>query len=613
MQSASRVQPNFVLNSQRASVIKICRLVGGIPLAVELAASWARSLSCEQIVAEIERGIDFLSSNLRNIPERHRSIRAVFESSWNLLSDDEQAVFRKQAVFRGGFDPTSAKQVANATLFALSALVDKSLIYFYNGRYQIHELIRQFAEEKLDEYPQEKADAIATHVAYFGEYLAERAGRLSKNLPDSSYDEVVREMNNIRAAWERSLMVGDAALMDRFLIPLYRLYDIQSRYREGETVFRSTAAVLEARPGRKDMHLVGARALLLQGACCEALTFYDEARELAEATLPVFRQYDHTEWEISLALRVIANVAYALGDYQTAESYYEQAGDVLRQIDHTSGMAMVMFRLSDIAAVFGDYEKSRRILEDSEYLLKEASGKQNEMRFSLTMGDISLKLGYLEEANAHFQQALELSDDLDAPTSAGVAYVSLGRIALAMKDFDGAKVYCLKSVELCQKIHNLWGEAFALLYLGCAHYELGDYAEAKHYYQTGISISMEIGTRFIESSILGQLAKVKLKLGDVNSAARDLHTALTIADKIKATPLILDTLLAYAHYLASIGDIDNATLTATFVMKQRIAVYIAREEAKSLLAELGAAEITLPDDLTLEAFVLDILNMEQSA
>jgi hypothetical protein len=159
----------------------------------------------------------------------------------------------------------------------------------------------------------------------------------------------------------------------------------------------------------------------------------------------------------------------------------------------------------------------------------------------------------------------------------------------------------------------LWGEAFALLYLGCAHYELGDYAEAKHYYQTGISISMEIGTRFIESSILGQLAKVKLKLGDGSSAARDLHSALAIADRIKATPLILDTLLAYAHYLASIGDVDNAALTATFVMKQRIAVYVAREEATSLLAELGAADVTLPDDLTLEAFVQDILNTEQSA
>jgi predicted ATPase len=148
---ARRVRQDFSPEAEQSCIIRICQLVGGTPLALELAAAWLKTLPCDKIVHEIERNLDFLASNMRNIPERHRSMRAVFEQSWLLLSEDERLVLKRLSVFRGGFRQPAAEAVAGASLLTLSSLADKSLLYVdASGRFEIHELLRQFAEERLE-------------------------------------------------------------------------------------------------------------------------------------------------------------------------------------------------------------------------------------------------------------------------------------------------------------------------------------------------------------------------------------------------------------------------------------------------------------------------------
>ena len=153
---ARRVRPGFALADEYVDVVRICRLVEGMPLALELAATWTKTLRCERIAAEIEQNLGFLSTRLRDLPERHQSMRAVFERSWALLSHGEQAVFARLCVFHGGFDDQAAQQAAGASLVLLAGLVDKSLVRWQaGGRYQIHELLRQYAEEELAAAPDE--------------------------------------------------------------------------------------------------------------------------------------------------------------------------------------------------------------------------------------------------------------------------------------------------------------------------------------------------------------------------------------------------------------------------------------------------------------------------
>jgi predicted ATPase len=150
LQSARRLAPDFALETcNQADVVRICQLVDGVPLGIELAAAWVRTLSCSEIAQEIERNLDFLTTSARDVAERHRSLRAAFDHSWNLLSAEEQEVMRQLSVFRGGFQREAAEQVAGAPLPLLSALVDKSLLRRDPaGGYTQHELIRQFAAAK---------------------------------------------------------------------------------------------------------------------------------------------------------------------------------------------------------------------------------------------------------------------------------------------------------------------------------------------------------------------------------------------------------------------------------------------------------------------------------
>ncbi|MFO7537081.1 MAG: BTAD domain-containing putative transcriptional regulator, partial [Chloroflexota bacterium] len=151
VQSARRADNSFNLTpADYEAVARICRLVGGLPLGIELAASWTRLLSCAEIAQEIEQGLDFLTVSTRNMPQQHQNLRAVFDQSWALLTAAEQQVLQALTIFQGSFTRPAATSVAGASLSLLSGLIDKSLLrYLGPDRYSLHELIRQYAAERL--------------------------------------------------------------------------------------------------------------------------------------------------------------------------------------------------------------------------------------------------------------------------------------------------------------------------------------------------------------------------------------------------------------------------------------------------------------------------------
>jgi predicted ATPase len=176
LESARRAKPDFELDQENLEpVVRICRLVEGMPLAIRLAAVWVEILSPAEIALEIERGLDFLAADWHDMPERQRSMQAVFDHSWRLLSPQEREVFQGLSVFRGGFTRNAAEEVAGASLHTLMSLVNKSLISRdASGRYEIHELSRQYAAGKLALEPEREMDIRDRHCAYFANFLKER-------------------------------------------------------------------------------------------------------------------------------------------------------------------------------------------------------------------------------------------------------------------------------------------------------------------------------------------------------------------------------------------------------------------------------------------------------
>jgi predicted ATPase len=209
--SARRVHHSFQLTpSNKLPVARICRLVGGMPLGVELASAWVRVLPCQAIAEEIQHSLDILETPARNVPSRHRNMRAAFEPTWNRLSDEEQCVFKKLAVFRGGFTREAAEYVANATLQMLSALIDRSLLRLdANDRYDIHELLRQYGEEILRSSPALYEQTLELHRAYYMHFLSEREREIAfLGRPKDAIRKMNKDLENVRSAWRRAVEQG---------------------------------------------------------------------------------------------------------------------------------------------------------------------------------------------------------------------------------------------------------------------------------------------------------------------------------------------------------------------------------------------------------------------
>jgi len=233
VERARRVQRTFALiPASAAAVNQICRLVGGTPLAIELAASWLPTLNPAEIAAELERSLDLLDSSARDLPARHRSVRAVFEGSWRLLNTDEQRLLARLALFRSGFTRESAEFVAGARLPQLATLMQKSLVRREGERYMLHELIRQFAGEQL----QAKGEAEATaqrFVDYYRSLAARIAARLSTEGELTWIGQIADEADNLRAALRAALMLRQGDAGASLCMSLYALWAVRGMTREG--------------------------------------------------------------------------------------------------------------------------------------------------------------------------------------------------------------------------------------------------------------------------------------------------------------------------------------------------------------------------------------------
>jgi predicted ATPase/transcriptional regulator with XRE-family HTH domain len=247
LQRARRAHVQFTRGTEDdAAIARICQLVDGMPLALELAASWVRTLSCAEIAAELEHGLDFLATSARDRPARHRSMVAVCDYSWRLLPDEERRVMRRLSVFRGGFRREAAEQVATATLAPLSALVSKSWLRHTDGeRYEIHELLLQYAAARLAEDPDERAEACRKHTRYYLAWLGSQELSLKGADQMAAAARVTADFKNVRAAWEWAAANRSVVDLLAGSRSLFWFMEMRSRLQEATACFQRAVDALD--------------------------------------------------------------------------------------------------------------------------------------------------------------------------------------------------------------------------------------------------------------------------------------------------------------------------------------------------------------------------------
>jgi predicted ATPase/DNA-binding SARP family transcriptional activator len=252
-QTAQRLQPDFDLPAHLHAVAQICRLVEGLPLGIELAASWVRYMAPVEIVQEIENDIDFLAMNVRNLPPRHHSLRAVFDHSWRLLSPPEREVLPQLALFRGSFRLAEAQAVTGAARPLLTGFVDKSLVSVSAaGRYDLHERLRQYLLEKLRQDLALYQTACDRHSQV---YLALLQLDHAELVREKSLQRLTEDFDNIRVAWHWAVERNNWSAIRRarrglhhFCVNKSWFLEINALYEQAISTLKGRLAQLEALP-----------------------------------------------------------------------------------------------------------------------------------------------------------------------------------------------------------------------------------------------------------------------------------------------------------------------------------------------------------------------------
>jgi len=415
--------PHLDLDNAKDCIIQICRLVEGMPLAIEMAATWLNSLPCHDIVIQIRKGL--LDTRFQNLPERHRSMRTVFDHSWSLLSENERVVFRKLCIFRGGFTVEAATAITDASVSILTKLIDKSLVRLdQNDRYQIHELLRQYGEERLEELSIENSETRNRHARYFARWVYDLNQQWIKSLDHNSTLAISQEIDNIKIGLQWALQHGMANDVRKYIPMICRYFQIKGLLGDGEHLLRgcmyelqgqSSSIVRDRTLGCVLAHLAWLVHLQMRNR---------EAIALLQEGLPLLG-HSNSQTDLANALTFLGRARRVVGDFERASELLQQAQSIFKAQNSNQGLWMTFGILGEVSLDRQDYNSAKFYFKEILRLCNQLDSKL--IRYPLSLiGWVYATQNVFPQAREYLSKAINANrDTLDAMpvcvTMAGVA------------------------------------------------------------------------------------------------------------------------------------------------------------------------------------------------
>jgi predicted ATPase/DNA-binding SARP family transcriptional activator len=622
MSSARRILPDFeVTGAELVDTARICHLVGGRPLAILLAAGWAGMLTPAEIAAELEgeggRGLDLLQTDRPDLPLRQRSMRAVFDRSWGLLAAPERQVLAALSVFRGSFALDAARQVAGASLRALRVLMDRSLLQRAAAeRYAMHELLRQYAEERLAAAPGAAQEAHDRHSAYFATALERWWADLQGPRHQPALAEVGAESGNLRAAWDWAVERGQAALLDRAMEGLCYSYKWLGRYEEGESLCRQAVEGLAAAAelGPEESHgpsgvppaaeaaerlRVLARAMAWQGVFCYRLGRRERAWELLQHSLDLLDGLAWTGPEGADGLRQeiqrgrafvlwrLGNLASEL-DREAAPRLHRQSLALYRALEDPWGTASVLEASGRTATFSGERDRAQHAYAESLELRQaqgdelgsyrvlslslttaahqgRAEGERSESQGTMgpALHEVGLAIGAGQFARAESLLAQRRSTGEKPGAGGSVGLLDLVRAfnQMHLGHYDRARAQTMACLARFRETGYRWGIERCCCYLALVVLATGAYGEAQQWLEESVGLCQEIGQRGHLGQALALLALIARGSGDLPQARQHLYEALRVAAPVHDYETFMFRIIVVstmALLLADEGQLERA-------------------------------------------------------
>jgi predicted ATPase/transcriptional regulator with XRE-family HTH domain len=531
---AVRVRPDFSQHlGELLDAARVCRLVKGSPLAIELAATWARLHPCREILREIERNLDLLRSSARDTPARHASLRAAFDYSMGLLDDQERGVLARLSAFRAPFDRDAAARVCDASLPMLAGLSDKSLLRSAGeGRFAMHELLRQFAAELRAQQPAEQGRAEERHGRYFLTLVIEQRDRLVGPGASAAVEQLSVVLPDLRAALHWALQAGEHRLAASALANLYWVYELGGRYGEGTELVEGVKARLGADPLVDTERTRASLASLAEGMngwLLLQIGCYAEALEVSRRAVARLRRHAPI-FELQMCL---ATVAIAAGYTGRAEEARAALDEVRRNpapearpgwdVQLRLALALAYTALDEL----GEAERELRLA-----LAALAPLGQPWLLGSVhyQLSNVALRRNRLEEAQQHAEHAMAAWQRLHRRHPYLVlGEVRLGRMALKRGDLGAARNHFERSLEQSQSMGYAPYIAHAHAHLGRIDAAEGRHEEALRRHCQALDVNRELGNRLGTVRSLLHCASALKSVGQVAQAYANWHEAALLA------------------------------------------------------------------------------------
>jgi len=532
-----------------AVVVRICQLVEGLPLAIELAAAARRQQSSVAIALALETGLAALATTLRDVPARHRSMWAACEHSWRLLTPAEQAVFRQLSVFRGGFQAEAAASIAGADVSVLLSLADKSLLRpLAAGRFELHEVLRHFAERQLA--AGETEATAERHGRYFLAWAETAELNLQGPAESQTLADLERDHDNLRAALAWAVGRPDPTLALRLAGSLWRFWYGRGHSREGRQWLETALAAAVGADGPEALQRAQAKAL-------------DGAGVLA-------------------SLR---------GDQARAAQVYAGASALYRALGDQAGLAAVLNHVGLLQMDRGENAQAIQTFEESVALSRAAGHAQGLSTALHNLGNLACLQNDTARATEVYEECLALHRASGSPSGIALLSLGLGTLARRLGDTARAQTLAEQCLAIATELGDQWTAATATNDLGLVAYDRGDYAQAVAFIESARADFAALGAPHNVASALVALSLVARRQGDLALAAQHLHAGLELCRTSHFAANIADGLEQRARLAWAQGQPHPAVQLAAAAAALRTAAampvsLIDLEPPATLVAEL---------------------------
>ena len=595
---AGQIQPGFVLTSANLpAVIRICRLLEGFPLGVELAAAAIWEHGTEGMAGKIEGDLDVLTSRFTNLPPRHRSLRAAFEVSWERLSEREQDALCRLSVFQGGMDRLALPAIADATPHILSNLVAKSLLRLdENQRFHLHEVIRRFLLEKLNAAG--KADETrARHARFYVDFLARQNPALQGADQPAALAALQQEFGNLNLMWDWLVENGCCAEITRCVDSLYQFFSIRSLFSEGLTWFQHALGVLPVEP-LCDL----ARGMLLSRV--GGLAYSTRQTALAGPALlqaeEIFRRNEtraelaHCQVQLGWLFQREKDLSASQRYGQQALDYFQRAGDELGQ-----SQALTLMGLNHLRQ--GSHSEAAQSFNQALEFCRRTQNPRQLAAVLNRLADLACYQGQYDQAVAQFSECLEISRQINDRFQQAVLLNNLGTIYHVRGELPRAEEYYRQSLELCQELGDQDGMALALNNLGELATARGDLAAASQFSRAALKIAQEIGENWTVIVCLNSLGEIHREMDALEASRNYFSRALALALRLNEINMVSRIAVNMARNYQLQAQQAEAIVLLRAALACSATEHDARQQAIQWLGEMQAdARVENDDSLLLE-------------